>query len=336
MEEGGGTLRRKWFKNRESWQAMFPWLDAETDKLGRFGLGCLSCRRLAVGCSSPSQWMTFQLTNLNSVQISTFKRHQETQSHKEGMAKASGTPGAGFLAPTAESFAEVLDAVQAGKHSLLASATEKRMTFRKMLFCLAEAARDNLRAALRRAVSASVQQDVRKAQLLLRITCCDEGLRVTSAALGQCDLAATGFGQSAVGLMQGTMYIMTKLCTPLLCVPGRACTTQEPDVDMELLTHVRESVTLFAADGAGDEQLAGELSKVEIFPKMLFKMRDQCHGPCCVCYAIRDRRAQAKALSSMRRKKRSQRGRTMCGACKHNPARKLCKHNGPQHEHART
>ena len=154
------------------------------------------------------------------------------------------------------------------------------MTFRKMLFCLAEAARDNLRAALRRAVSASVQQDVRKAQLLLRITCCDEGLRITSAALGQCDLAATGFGQSAVGLMQGTMYIMTKLCTPLLCVPGRACTTQEPDVDMELLTHVRESVTLFAADGAGDEQLAGELSKVEIFPKMLFKMRDQCHGPC--------------------------------------------------------
>ena len=176
------------------------------------------------------------------------------------------------------------------------------MTFRKMLFCLAEAARDNLRAALRRAVSASVQQDVRKAQLLLRITCCDEGLRITSAALGQCDLAATGFGQSAVGLMQGTMYIMTKLCTPLLCVPGRACTTQEPDVDMELLTHVRESVTLFAADGAGDEQLAGELSKVEIFPKMLFKMRGQCHGPCCVCYAIRDRRAQAKALSSMRRK----------------------------------
>ena len=74
---------------------------------------------------------TFQLTNLNSVQISTFKRHQETQSHKEGMAKTCRPPCAAAAAGPRE--AEEAQEGQEGQARSGASSEEQQEWQRQQL-----------------------------------------------------------------------------------------------------------------------------------------------------------------------------------------------------------
>ena len=135
--------------------------------------------------------------------------------------------------------------------------------------------------SLRQSLSASVQQDVRKAQLLVRVTSCDADLNICSAPLGQCNMAEH-FGLSALGVRQCTEYIVNKFATKEVFVPYQKSSATKPatdvNMDQELCDTIRKSVSLFAADGAADEQLAGTLLKDSFFPNMVMKMRDQCHG----------------------------------------------------------
>ena len=61
------------------------------------------------------------------------------------------------------------------------------------------------------AESISIQQDVRKGQLLIHFACSDQHLHRTVGVLGQCNLAEKNFGLAATGLRTGTMYIIAKL-----------------------------------------------------------------------------------------------------------------------------
>lgn len=119
--------------------------------------------------------------------------------------------------------------------------------FTKMLQCFAGASRSVMRSAVLRSRSISIQQDVRKAKLLIQFTCADDRLNLTTGVLGQCDLVASDFGLSARGVWAGTAYIVHKFCM-----------TDSGISDDEVLKALREKTELFAADGAYDEQLAGD------------------------------------------------------------------------------
>ena len=99
-------------------------------------------------------------------------------------------------------FQDCLFQIHSGSHNFSSTtdaAPDQRMRFRRLVFCLAEAKRNQVRASLRQSLSASVQQDVRKAQLLVRVTSCDADLNICSAPLGQCNMAEH-FGLSALGV----------------------------------------------------------------------------------------------------------------------------------------
>ena len=217
---------------------------------------------------------------MNSLSTSLFKRHAATPVHKECAGNTSKGLAASFgLAPPLSMFHDCLFAIHSGSHNFNSTdgAPDQRMRFRRLVFCLAEAKRNQTRASLRQSLSSSVQQDVRKAQLLLRVTSCDADLNICSAPLGQCNMAEH-FGLSALGVRQCTEYIINKFATKELHVPERKPAT-DLNMDEELCDTIRKSVELFAADGAADEQLAGTLLKDSgFFPNMKMKMRDQCHG----------------------------------------------------------
>ena len=180
--------------------------------------------------------------------------------HKECAGSISKVVSFG-LAPPLSEFQDCLFAIHSGSHNFSSTtdaAPDQRMRFRRLVFCLAEAKRNQVRASLRQSLSASVQQDVRKAQLLVRVTSCDADLNICSAPLGQCNMAEH-FGLSALGVKHCTEYIITKFATKELHVPGRPAT--DVNMDAELCDTIRKSVLLFAADGAADEQLAGTLLK---------------------------------------------------------------------------
>ena len=81
---------------------------------------------------------------------------------------------------------------------------------------------------------------------MIQFTCADDRLNLTTGVLGQCDLVASDFGLSARGVWAGTSYIVHKFGM-----------TDAGIVD-EVLKALREKTELFAADGAYDEQLAGD------------------------------------------------------------------------------
>ena len=117
----------------------------------------------------------------------------------------------------------------------------------RLAHTLAEAERALIGEALRDATSISIQQDVRCPVLVVTFACAGSDLIVTKGVVGQCDLAACGFGLSARGLQQATMYCCLQLATP-------STTTQ---TDEEVVEAIRDKTELFVADGAFDEQLAG-------------------------------------------------------------------------------
>jgi hypothetical protein len=129
-----------------------------------------------------------------------------------------------------------------------ASAIEKvgMDKFRRLVHALGVARRNQTRGALLAAESISIKQDVRSAQLVVAFTSADSSLNKTDRVLGQCDLAATGLGFSARGVAMGTMYIVHK-----------AAKTEDGVVDKAVVAAVREKTEVYAADAAGDEQLAG-------------------------------------------------------------------------------
>jgi hypothetical protein len=86
------------------------------------------------------------------------------------------------LAPSAEDFLSVLKAVRSGKSF---TETIKQDKFAKMVGALGDAVRARTRQALEGASSVSIQQDVRKAQLLIQFSCSDVSLNYSSGVLGR-------------------------------------------------------------------------------------------------------------------------------------------------------
>ena len=148
------------------------------------------------------------------------------------------------MAPSVDEFKKTLVAVRNGD---TCADDARRQKHGRLVHTLAEAERALIGEALRDATSISIQQDVRCPVLVVTFACADSDLVVTNGVIGQCDLAACGFGLSAGGVHKATTYCCLQLATP-------SSTTQ---TDEEVVEAIRDKTELFVADGASDEQLAG-------------------------------------------------------------------------------
>lgn len=237
-------LRARWEKHKHAWTSRHPWLELLQAR-GRLGLGCAICRAgfkvQALESSTKVNPPNFFIHSTKSAQSQHFYRHQRSASHKSfaSFLQRGGGDVADHQAPSAAEFRSTLDSVRNG-----AGIPVGRKKHAAMVACLGESVRRRYRKALLEAESTSVQQDVRKSQLLMRFCCADSDLNQTRGVLGQVDLVKMGFGLDATGVRAGSMFIVAKLDH----VDGKSS---------GVLTSVRKTTELYAADAAGDEQLAG-------------------------------------------------------------------------------
>ena len=134
-----------------------------------------------------------------------------------------------------------------------------RCKVRKMIFCLAEAACERVRARLAAARSLTFHSDVSKNRLLLLCEMCGYDLVPGHGLLGTADLEDD---PSAAGLTRAMLRILKDLFTPLTGAP-RAPKAQT-ETDVQALAHVANIAEVFNADAAADEQLAGRMLQIEI------------------------------------------------------------------------
>jgi hypothetical protein len=233
----------------------------------RPGIGCVACEKF--GITAARKWAT--CGNIGrKVRLSLVKQHGKTQSHRTAV-KAYLTDNVdelcigGNLPPSAANFQALFDAVLAakcqGKSGLPGVGGEKKI--RQMKWALAEGFRVLDRRFLRSAGTVSLHQDGRKGRLAMRYRGCNELLEVRSGALGQIDLCATSKDLGALGIAEGTMAVLTKICTkrphpPYIKLAKRAGMNV---LDKPLLDNLKRKIELMDTDAAADEQRAAKVLK---------------------------------------------------------------------------
>ena len=107
---------------------------------------------------------------------------------------------------------------------------------RKMLFCLAEAVRERVRAKLAAARSVTIHSDASKNRLLLLCEMCGDDLVPGHCLLGAADLEDDC---SAAGLMTTVLRILKDTLTPLMGAPWREVETTK---DLQAWVTLRASL----------------------------------------------------------------------------------------------
>ena len=273
MGKGKLNLAEIWRKHGSKWTARYPWLVAVTDSEGAArSLGCSICSGAPEVQASQNCFASSQIT-ADSAQTSVFDKHEKSKAHRDRCDSLSVGP-LPVVAPTQRQFADVMEAVFRGDAEISTCGSWK---FRCMLWCLAEAHRNRLRERMSRSVCMSVQQDVRKGQLLVKFTSVDASLECSHGVLGQVDLEEK-FALDARSIFKGTVYILHKHAAKGLGRPGRADDPNAAaELDTSLVEHVRDVVELFAADGAYDEQRAGRLLR-RFFGNLQVMQFDKAHA----------------------------------------------------------
>jgi hypothetical protein len=189
---------------------------------------------------------------------SLLQQHEKTRAHRVAMGDAT----VAAQAPSEKDFVAVLESVKSrGSHRPLQNVAG-RNKMRKMVFCLAEAARALDRMAWRDATCMTLMQDVRAGRLLVRYRCCGPGLTTRCGVLGQVRVPEGG----ALRLRQATLDVLSRACTPRHCAPMSPANGK---LQKELLVHLTQIVKFFTADAAGDEQVAGEGFKFRKYNSLL-------------------------------------------------------------------
>lgn len=150
-----------------------------------------------------------------------------------------------------------------------------RFKKRQLVYCLAEGCRQATADYLLGAESMSIHQDSRKARLAVRFrAAAGVSLDFRWGFLGARNLALAQ-DLSASGIRDGTLNIIADFAEPSDPPPHkvRMQRRQMP----KLRAHILRTVELFNADGAADEQLAGNLLK-QSFPNLVVVNRDRAHA----------------------------------------------------------
>ena len=214
------------------------WLMPMLDEDGKWGLGCWTCKEAGlVTAWAEGRVLTSSLGNV--------RRHGDSKQHRESTAKC-GLDGDDadmtMAAPSLESFRSVLHHRQEGRP--LRSKLDSMGSWKigKMTFCLAEAAREKAREALRSAESIAMKVDSREGMLLVRYTACNSNLDVSTGLLGH---KFVNERETASAIVQCLRGMVTSFATSNI----------DGVLEQALVDHIHQKVEVFCADKASNEQL---------------------------------------------------------------------------------
>ena len=197
----------------KSWLAAAP-------KNKSWGVGCRACSR----DGAKTAWGRFEVRSKDALQMCNFLRHEATIGHQVAVGSLSRNRKA--CAPSKDAFKAVLLGRWERKSlRVLAPRVGSRFKVQHLQFCLAEAARQELRKALRKAVSITLHQDGRGARLLTRVRACDSQLRITRGTV----VAAKSGKHQSRDLVAATRESIRTLCTPNHGAPGLNLSSALPD-----------------------------------------------------------------------------------------------------------
>jgi len=241
-----------------------PWVSAR-EQDGRWGVGCEVCNR-AVNSGQllllpkRAEFATF---SSQSIRKDLMKKHQLSLQHQKSVLLALGVnlgpTGAPLLgAPPLEVFKHVLVQVQRGQSTRSIDAGGSGDRTKNIKFCLLEAMMEADRAFMRRAATLVLLRDERHGRLLLRYAACAADLetrRGTLAVMRDYD------SPTAENLVKATKRGFKQFCTLRLGKPRTMSGLPAPEVDRELLSHMRMITEMFVNDSASSELLAADISR---------------------------------------------------------------------------
>lgn len=114
-----------------------------------------------------------------------------------------------------------------------------------------------LRDALRNSLCISIAQDKRASRFLMRFRCADASLNIFTGIIAHMRDAGDMYHNGADAVRKATISGLQRICTSL---PAPITSGRRPDLDEKLFRLVAGKVECFAADGASDQQLAGNES----------------------------------------------------------------------------
>ena len=245
--------------------ATFPysWLEARAPgQSPAWGMGCRICRLHYNPNSDDADGGPWAQLGVGGASIQRYHimKHKKTIRHQRAqtaflLAIAGTDVGAvhqaAIAAPPLDDFLMLLCKLRESHGHL----DRKQAT---MAWCLFEALRDQEREFLRTASCMSLAQDSRAGRLLTRWVACggsDQELVVRSGVLQLHRGQAAGAVSLQLATRKGLRTFATSRRNGQCMHPSRV----QPKLDRKLLAHMTAITEVFVADGAADEQMAGEL-----------------------------------------------------------------------------
>ena len=204
------------------------------------------------------------------------QQHSISKGHKLATLKSDGKEleGDALGHPAADDFQKVLKIYTdnaGGAASIDDIMSQKKKD--KVSWCLAEAIRDVIRDNLRKAIAIAVHQDAGNGRHCVYATTVGPDLRLTSQILGY---TTQGSATGSDAIVDMDRIIVDAICTKRAGAPVGVKAWRR--LDKKLNSHVCNSVILFDADAAADEQRAGRQLSFELFPNVRFRLKDKTHA----------------------------------------------------------
>ena len=240
-----------------------PWISAKEKEGGGFGIGCEVCFRMLDTSQVHlirTEMATFSCTTTRK---DLLRKHQASHQHQKAVLRELGVevgpkgyPLVG--APPLEVFSEVLAKVQSGESARKIDQGGTGDRIRNIRFCLLEALQEQDRDFLKRASTMVLLRDERHGRLLIRYAACTRNLETRRGTLG----VMRDYGSpNADNLVKATKKAFKQFCTQRLGKPRTMTGLEEPEVDRDLLHHMRMILEMLVNDSASSELLAAEVSR---------------------------------------------------------------------------
>ena len=221
------------------------------------GFGCSVCTAAGVD----TVWGKGTVKSPIALKKQTLDRHQQSKLHTS--AAHEGDIIMGRRVPSASLFEKVWQAMQSGTFSCKALANICEMSRCKVLKikqCLGQASQEETFEFLSSEdLVLSLHNDASKSWLCVRYTGCNRNLERRSGLMGFVDLRKWKDAW-AENVKDATMCAIKKAC----CPPGTL------EHDEQLFKKVLESIEVYNADAAKDEQLAGSLLRGQKLGDMVY------------------------------------------------------------------
>jgi len=296
----GRCYKCMWASNRKCWFQRTPldlksgvrrtWLQARPINTpdSEWGVGCRACSWALLQqphgvevCRRP--YVTLSVTG-DGLRLSNFKRHAQTAAHKEAVigylhraADSEAIGGFTLLAtaPPVEDFANAWLDLRKG----IQAKNRKRRTLE---WCLFEAVRDRELSFLGKATCISIMLDERNGRLLIKYSATDRHLDVRVGCLAQIRDA----GGTACGVAEAVHTAVSRFCTRRVLHAGLNAGRNRRAPNLEVQVHIRNTIEMFTADGASNEQLAGKMLHPASLrgdlalklPSLRLVLRDKAHA----------------------------------------------------------